>query len=235
MMAVRSGEVLRNLAFYPAFYLGTLFFVLLSFPASLFGRAALLRVAKNWSLYHRNCVTGLLGIRIAVEGDLPNEGAFIVVKHESFFEAIDMPNLLPDPAIFAKAELLRIPGWGWVAATYGLIPVERTEGAKALRQMIAAARERLADGRPLVIFPEGTRVPHGQQPPLRSGFAALYKLLGLPVVPVAIDSGPLYHHGWKRKGTITIRAGAPIPTGLPRAEIEARVHAAINALNMDSK
>ncbi len=83
----------------------------------------------------------------------------------------------------------------------------------------------------LVIFPEGTRVPHGSAPKLQSGFAALYKALGLPVVPVAVDSGPLYHRRWKRPGTITIAAGEPIPPGLPRAEIEARVHEAINVLN----
>jgi 1-acyl-sn-glycerol-3-phosphate acyltransferase len=98
--------------------------------------------------------------------------------------------------------------------------------------MVTAARVRLAEGRPLVIFPEGTRVPHGERPALRSGFAGLYKLLGQPVVPVAIDSGPTYHRRWKRKGTIRIRVGEPIPPGLPREEIEARVHAAINALHM---
>ena len=72
---------------------------------------------------------------------------------------------------------------------------------------------------------------HGTQPPLQSGFAGLYKLLGLPVVPVALDSGPCYHRRWKRRGTITIRVGEPIPAGLPRDEIEARVVAAINVLN----
>jgi len=110
--------------------------------------------------------------------------------------------------------------------------VARDEGARALRQMIASARERLAQGRPLVIFPEGTRVPHGSCPPLQAGFAGLYKLLGLQVVPIAVDSGPVYHRLWKRSGRITYRIGEPIPPGLPREEIEARVHSAINALNV---
>jgi 1-acyl-sn-glycerol-3-phosphate acyltransferase len=74
-------------------------------------------------------------------------------------------------------------------------------------------------------------VPHGTRPPLRAGFAGLYKLLRLPVVPVAVDSGPVYQRLWKPRGTITIRFGEPIPPGLPREELEARVHAAINELN----
>ncbi len=97
--------------------------------------------------------------------------------------------------------------------------------------MVAEARSFAQTGRPLAIFPEGTRVPHGERPPLQAGFAGLYKLLGLPVVPVAVDSGRLYQHLWKRPGTITLQFGEPIAPGLPREEIEARVHAAINALN----
>jgi 1-acyl-sn-glycerol-3-phosphate acyltransferase len=77
-------------------------------------------------------------------------------------------------------------------------------------------------------------VPHGREAPLQSGFAGLYKLLGLPVVPIAVDSGPLYHRRWKRAGTITFRVGETIPPGLPREEIEARVLAAINVLNTEA-
>jgi 1-acyl-sn-glycerol-3-phosphate acyltransferase len=109
--------------------------------------------------------------------------------------------------------------------------VARSEGASALRAMLADARLFAESGRPLVIFPEGTRVPHGTRPKLQSGFAGIYKMLGLPVVPVAVNTGPLYHRRWKQPGTITYRFGEAIPAGLPRAEMEARVHAAINALN----
>jgi len=227
----RPGEVLRSLAFYLAFYGGTIFYVAGALMALLIGPQAFRRVVTSWSRYHRRCVTWLLGIRVVVKGTFPSADVLIAAKHESFFEAIDMPNLVTNPAIFAKAELLRIPGWGQAAAAYGLIPVERSQGASALRLMLAEARGRLTQGRPLVIFPEGTRVPHGEAPALRAGFAGLYKMLGLPVVPVALDSGPLYHHKWKRRGIITISVGETIPAGLPRAEIEARVHAAINGLD----
>jgi 1-acyl-sn-glycerol-3-phosphate acyltransferase len=97
--------------------------------------------------------------------------------------------------------------------------------------MLSEARRLKDTGRPFAIFPEGTRVPHGANPRLRAGFAGLYKLLGLPVVPVAVDSGPLYARLWKPRGTITLRFAEPVPPGLPRAEVEARVHAGINALN----
>jgi 1-acyl-sn-glycerol-3-phosphate acyltransferase len=223
--------VLRNLAFFVAFYVGTALYVLASLAMLPISRRAFVRVVDGWSLFHRGCARLLLGQRVVIEGEIPRGGVLVAMKHESFFEAIDLPNLLTHPAIIAKAELLRIPLWGKAGGAYGLIPVERDQGAKALRTMIAAAKVLTAAGRPLAIFPEGTRVPHGSEPPLQSGFAGLYKLLGLPVVPGAVDSGPLYHRTWKRRGTITYRFGEAIPPGLPREEIEARVHAAMNALN----
>ncbi|MEE4206837.1 MAG: lysophospholipid acyltransferase family protein [Erythrobacter sp.] len=223
--------MLRNLAFYPLFYGGSALLVAASVLVQPFGAAALRRVVGAWSAWHRWCVRRLLGIEVVVEGELPRGEVLIAVKHESFFEAIDMPRLLGFPAVFAKQELFAIPGWGASALAYGLVPVEREAGAKALRAMIALARVRVGERRPLVIFPEGTRVAHGKEAPLQSGFAGIYKLLKLPVVPVAVDSGPLYHRRFKRSGTITYRVGDTIPAGLPREEIEARVHTAINVLN----
>lgn len=224
-------HVIRSLIFYPVFYSISIFHVVGSVLAIPVNTRLLRAVVRGWAQWHRWCVTHILGIDIRMEGDVPDGPALFVGKHESFFEAIDAPALHRDPSVFAKAELFKIPGWGRAAHGYGLIPVARDQGAKTLRHMLSNAREKVADGRPLVIFAEGTRVPHGQCPPLLSGFAAIYKLLGLPVVPVAVDSGPLYHRTWKRRGTITYRFGDVIPPGLPREEVEARVHAAINALN----
>ncbi len=223
--------LLRNLAFYLLFYGGSVALVSASVLAIAVQRRWLRPIVARWAEWHLWCVRHLLGIEVVLDGTIPDHPALFAVKHESFFEAIDTPRLFQDPAVFAKQELFRIPGWGYSALTYGLIPVAREEGARALRGMIALAKERVMEGRPLVIFPEGTRVACGTQPHLQAGFAGLYKLLRLPVVPIAVDSGRLYHRLIKRRGRITYKVGETIPAGLPRAEIEARVHAAINALN----
>ena len=226
------AEVLRSLAFYVLFYGGSVFIVL-ACVVTLFltSRETFRRTVDSWSLYHRWCLRNMLGIEIRVEGEMPPGRVFVAMKHESFFEAIDLPQVLDYPGVFTKAELMGIPGWGLAGDRYGLITVEREQGAKTLRHMMTAAKKISGQGRPLAIFPEGTRVAHGTRPELKSGFAGIYKLLGLPVVPIAINSGPLYHRLWKRAGVITYRIFPPIAPGLPRAEAETLVHAAINKLN----
>jgi 1-acyl-sn-glycerol-3-phosphate acyltransferase len=226
-------DVIRSLVFYVVFYLGSLLYTSGSLVVLPFSPWAFRRVVRGWARWQRWCVTAILGITIREEGDRPTGPAMYAIKHESFFEAIDLPALLENPVVFAKEQLFTIPLWGPSARAYGIVPVARDQGAKALRAMLASAKELTAGGRPLAIFPEGTRVPHGAEPPLQAGFAGLYKLLGLPVIPVAVNSGPLYHRRWKRRGTITYRFGEPIAPGLPRAVAEARVHAAMNALNRD--
>lgn len=224
-------NALRSLAYAIAFYGGSVGFVLAALFALAITPERLPKVVESWSRFHRRCVTGLLGIAIRETGERPAEAVLYAIKHESFFEAIDLPCLLDNPAVFAKQELFSIPGWGKAAAAYGIVPVARKEGARTLRHMVREARRMAGMGRPLAIFPEGTRVPHGQRKALQSGFAALYKVLGMAVVPVAVNSGPLYQGFWKRRGTIELRFGQPIEPGLPRAEVEARVLEAINALN----
>jgi 1-acyl-sn-glycerol-3-phosphate acyltransferase len=225
-------RVLRNLVFYVVFYSASAFFVAAAATAALVAPSRVRIFPDTWSRFHRHCLRVLLGIRVEETGTRRGGPALYAIKHESYFDAIDLPSTLDYPVPFGKEELYRIPGWGRAARAYGSVMVRRGDGARGLRAMLADARPFIGSGRPLAIFPEGTRVPHGERPPLQSGFAGLYKLLGLPVVPVAVDSGPLYHRWWKRPGTITVQFGEPIEPGLPREEIEARVHDAINALNV---
>lgn len=223
--------LLRNAAFYLVFYTGSILITSAALIVRLWSEDGFRRMVRRWSRFHRWCTRRLIGCELRIDGALPAEPALYAVKHESFFEAIDAPALFDLPSVFAKRELFDIPLWGRAALAYGLIPVAREGRAKTLMTMIRSARGMVADGRPLVLLPEGTRVPHGSAPPLQAGFAGLYKALGLPVVPVAVDSGPAYHRWLKRPLPITYRFGEAVPPGLPREEAEARVRAGMNALN----
>ena len=231
--AARPLDVIRSLVFYPVFYVGSIPYVIGAAAMMPVDQRIFVAIVTGWSAWHRFCARWLLGIRVRVEGTIPTGPVIIALRHESFFEAIDLPTLLDDPVIVAKEELMNIPLWGMAAKRWGLITVRRADGAKALRAMVTEAKERTAAGRPLAIFPEGTRTPHGEQIELQSGFAALYKLLGLPVVPVAVNSGPLYHRWFKSPGTVIYRFCEPIPPGLKREEIEARVGEAITGFNRE--
>jgi 1-acyl-sn-glycerol-3-phosphate acyltransferase len=225
--------ILRSLLFMPIFYLGSIPIVVGASFGALLGRSMLLFFVQCWSRYHHFCTRWVLGIRQHIEGDFVIKPALYAIKHESMYETIDMPRMFGLPGVVAKQELFRIPFWGRAAKAFGMISVDRDAGAGALRKMIGWGREMQAQGRPIVIFPEGTRVPHGEMPPLQSGFAGLYKLLGLPVIPIAVNSGVLCPKDSviRHSGVMTYKIGEEIPPGLPREEIEARVHAAINALN----
>lgn len=225
--------LLRSLLFALLFYPGSVPIVVGACLGGLISDRLLHIGVQAWSRYHHFCARWLLGIRTQVDGVLPDRPVLYAIKHESMFETIDMPRLFGKPGVVAKQELFRIPFWGRAATSFGMIAVDRDAGASALRKMIVWGKAMTAANRPIVIFPEGTRVPHGLRPPLQSGFAGLYKLLGLPVVPIAVNSGVLTPKGkpWWKSGVMTYKVGETIPPGLPRDEIEARVHAAINALN----
>lgn len=223
---------MRALIFKAVFYPGSAIFVLLAPLIARVGRAPLTRHVYRWARFHEWCTRVLLGVSWTVEGVLPSEPVLVAMKHEAMYETVQAVLLLDRPAPVLKRELLDIPFWGRACQRYGGIVVDRDAGAKALRALLLEARGLIAEGRPILLFPEGTRVPHGQCPELKSGLAGLYRLLNLPVVPIACDSGRLLpKHGPKRPGVITFKVGETIPPGLARDDLEARVHAAINALN----
>lgn len=224
--------LIRSLLFAAIFYPATLLWVVVGIVASLFGRRPTLAVVLSWVDLGHWLARHVLGMRIRVEGRIPPGPHLIAVKHESMLETIEMVRLSNLPVIVIKRELADLPLFGLMTRRYGVIPVDRSAGAKALRNLVSEGERAIATGRPVIIYPEGTRVHVGEAPDLKSGFAALYRALGLPVVPVAVDSGRLWGRGLVHQaGTVTIRIGATIPPGLKRDEIEARVHAAINALN----
>lgn len=225
------ADRLRSIAFAIFFYGLSVPIVLATPVVALFGTRTLRGYCIGWARLGVWSARHILGIHMRVEGERSAGPALYPAKHQAMFETMALATMLDAPAIVMKRELAQIPLWGWAARRYGVIVVDRAANAKALRQMMREAQAALGEGRSVLIFPEGTRVAPGEAPPVRSGFAGLYRALGLPVVPVALDSGRFWpRRGAKRPGIVTVRFGAPIAPGLGRAEAEARVHAGINAL-----
>jgi 1-acyl-sn-glycerol-3-phosphate acyltransferase len=223
---------LRTFAFRIAFYGGSVFFVLLAPVMALFGERAFRGWVLRWTAYHAWCARVFVGIRTRVEGTPATTPVLYAAKHQSFFETFELVRMLGGPAVVMRQEFARIPLWGWAARRYGVIVIDRSGAASALRQMMREAKAASDVGRAIILFPEGTRTAPGEAPELRSGLAGLYRAIGLPLVPVALDSGRVWpKKGAMHPGTVTFRFGETIPAGLKRDAIETRVHAEINALN----
>jgi 1-acyl-sn-glycerol-3-phosphate acyltransferase len=225
-------ERLRSFLFKAAFYGGSVLIVLLAPVTALFGQRAFRRLVLFWTQYHAWCSRNLAGIRVRVIGAPLATPALYASKHQSFFETFELVRMLDAPAVVMRQEYARIPVWGWAARRYGIIIIDRSGAATALRQMMREAKAAGAAGRSVILFPEGTRSAMGEAPPVQAGLAGLYRAVGLPLVPVALDSARVWpKHGPMRTGVVTFRFGEAIPAGLKREEVESRVFGEINALN----
>lgn len=229
--------LLRTIIFQIAFLGGSLLLVPLALLLGLVGQGQLLFIGpKLWAGWFRLCSRVITGTRIEIRGTIPPGPQLFALKHESALEAILTLWWFERPAVVMKQELRAIPIWGLASARHGSIFVDRSGSAGMLREMMRQAQAAVKSGRPVVIFPEGTRVEVDEAPPLVAGFAGLYKMLKLPVVPVAIDSGSVWPKSFiKYPGTVHLAVGEAIPPGLARADMEARVHAAINRLQDASR
>jgi 1-acyl-sn-glycerol-3-phosphate acyltransferase len=220
---------IRSAVFALAFYGGTVPIALVGAALALISRDATVAVGRVWSRWFLACSEVLLGIRLELRGTAPQTGAIVAFKHSSAYETLAVLALFDRPAVVMKAELLRLPVWGFVARRHGSIGVEREKGGVAMRAMLREARLRAEEGRPIILFPEGTRVPPGSAPPLKAGLSALAGALNLPVVPVAHDAGGLWPRAFvKRPGTVTMAFLPPVSPGLSREALDEQVHAAIN-------
>jgi 1-acyl-sn-glycerol-3-phosphate acyltransferase len=174
----------------------------------------------------------ICGIRLHVTGreHLPQQGAaLIAAKHQSALDTVVWLLLVPRCCYVLKQELLRIPFYGFLVAKAGMIAVDREGGGAAMRQLLKDGRAAAQAGRQLVIFPEGTRVAPGEHSPYQPGIAALASATGLPVIPVATDSGRLWGRRafLKRPGVISISVLPPLPAGLPRPVLMRELEGAI--------
>jgi 1-acyl-sn-glycerol-3-phosphate acyltransferase len=233
----------RSLAFNFAFFAWTVVLGTIGLPFLVAPRRATMHFGRFWSASVLALLRAIVGLDHQIRGldQIPREGCIIAMKHQSAWDTLILPVVLSDPAPVIKRELLLVPIYGWFAARAGSVPIDRKAGAGAVRRMIAAARPIAAARRPIVIFPEGTRVAPGERRPYQPGVAALYQALALPVVPAAVNSG-LY---WgrrsfvKRPGRIVLEFLEPIPPGEPRArlmaELEQRIETATAALLREGK
>ena len=162
-------------------------------------------------------------------GDVPTGGVLVASKHMSMWDTLALYLALDDPGIVIKRELLRIPFYGWYLWKAAAIPIDRGAGAEALRRMTQAAKHVLAEGRPILIFPEGTRKKPGAQPDYKPGVAGLYSLLNVTCVPVALDSGRYWQGFTKHPGIISLEFLPLIPPGLKRRDFMARLEKEIEA------
>ncbi len=229
---------LRSIVFDIVFYSCTAFLLVLCSPLLIGPRSwamAALRAHAHASLW---ALRVIVGCKIEVRGreHLPSGAYLIAAKHQSSWDTFALIPIFRDPALVMKSELGWIPVYGWFALKFGHILVQRGRAALALKALIRDARDRASQGRQILIFPEGTRRMPGAAPDYKPGVVALYEGLGLPCVPLALNSG-LY---WPRRqfrrypGTIIVEILEPLPPGLPRAtfkrELEHRIETASRRL-----
>ncbi|MBX2806359.1 MAG: 1-acyl-sn-glycerol-3-phosphate acyltransferase [Hyphomicrobiales bacterium] len=221
----------RSLLFLAVFYINSALILILGSPL-LFG-------PRSWAMaglkFH--AVTSIwwlrviVGTKLEVRGreNLPEGAALIASKHQSAWDTFGLIPLTRDPAMVMKQELLSIPLYGWFSRKFEMIPIQRELGPAALRRMTQEAASRIAKGRDVVIFPEGTRRAPGAPPAYKSGIALLYDRLGVPCVPVALNSGLFWprHSLTRRPGTIIVEFLPAIPASLPRKEFTARLQDSI--------
>jgi 1-acyl-sn-glycerol-3-phosphate acyltransferase len=228
----------RAAAFNLALYAWTVIVGTCGLPFLLAPRRWAMRFGRFWSqgvLWLLRATTSL-DYRIVGRERLPAGPCIVAMKHQSAWDAITLPVVLDDPAPIVKRELLRLPVYGWYMARAGAIAIDRSAGAAALRTILAATRVAAAEGRPIVIYPQGTRVAPGMSAPYQPGVFALYQALALPVVPAAVNSGLYWRRRsfLKRPGRIVLEFLEPIPPGWPRrrmmAELEHRIETATAAL-----
>lgn len=203
-------SLVANLYFYPALAIG----FVISIPVGLFSQKAM---AVLWDNYLHPVIWGgmlkLCGITVEVRGaEYISEGVIFASKHESAFETYAYTGIIPHSVFVLKKELTYIPLFGWGQALYGMIPVDRGAGAKAMKGMLKAAKDRVAKGRSIIIFPEGTRCKHLQVKGYKSGIMFLAEGLDMPIVPVALNSDLCWSKGafLRHPGKVTFEFMPPM-------------------------
>jgi 1-acyl-sn-glycerol-3-phosphate acyltransferase len=204
---------------------------ILFLPALLMPRGATLFGIRTWARMVRWGLRWIAGIKTELRGmeNIPDGPVIYAPKHQSMYDVITPFLVFDAPALIMKRELLYYPIFGWFALKAEMIPIDRAGTVRTLKRMMAAAGERVEQGRPILIFPEGTRRLPGAPPIYKSGVFGIYRSLDIPIVPVATNSGLCWQRKgiFRRKGTIVFEALPAIETGLDRRVLLARLETSI--------
>lgn len=206
---------IRSLIFNVLFYVLSFLLLTICLPMVMFPRSWQRRVPPVWLWIGDKLEKYVLGLRYEVIGleNLPPAPYIVAMKHQSAWETMKLYALFGNPAIVLKKELMDAPILGNYAHVMDMVPVDRSKGREATMFLIQEAQKILRDKRPLVIFPQGTRVAPLVKKPYKRGIIRIYEDMHIPMVPVALNSGVFWGRNqfWKRPGKITIRIFPPIP------------------------
>jgi len=225
--------VVRSLTFNAAFYINLALHMAVAIPTFVLPQRIMVQISRSWGATSLWLLRVICGIKVEWHGleKIP-KGAFLVAaKHQSAWETFALLPLFPMPTAIVKRELLRIPWFGWHLWKCGMIAVDRSAGRDALAGVIAGTRAALAQGRQVIIFPEGTRRPPGAEPDYKLGIVQVYSAVGAPCLPIALNSGLF----WPRRkfvrypGTVRVEILDPLPANLPKREFFARLRHDIEA------
>jgi 1-acyl-sn-glycerol-3-phosphate acyltransferase len=212
-------QYLQNVLFYIHIATATFCYGFFGLPwVILRGRSGANAVGTNW-LRHLMWATRLhLGLTCEVRGTPPTQDCIIAAKHQCFFDIIAIAHVAPRRGFIMKREVMRVPVMGWYAWKVGCIPIDRSKGRDAMKSISAEIQTRITgDGLgQLIIYPEGTRTKPGERRSYKHGVASIRGATGLPVVPVAVNTGLF----WPRKGW-GIRSGRAVIEFLPVIEPDA--------------
>lgn len=227
----------RSILFTAVFYVCSAIAAIAMIPMLLMPRRRMVAAVRIWAKSVIWALDLFCDVKLEIRGRerVPAGAALLAAKHQCLLDTIVPLALMPDSCVVMKQELISIPFYGWYSLKMGMIVVDREGAAKTMRKLLSDARQRLAEGRQLLIFPEGHRMAPGAAPDYKPGVAALYGL-GVACVPVATNSGVHWPaHGFLRyPGTIVVEFLEPIAPGLRRPAfmkvLEERIETASNAL-----
>ena len=225
--------VIRSVVFNVLFYLNLLMHFIAAIPTLAMPRWGIIAVARFWARTNLWLLRMVCGIRVEFRGveKIPPGPLLVSSKHQSLWETFALLLILPDPAYIMKRELMWIPFFGWYTWKAGMIPVDRSRGSQALAEMNACARREAQRNRQIIIFPEGTRRPPGVEPKYKYGVVHLYAEMGVPCLPIALNSGLFWPRRSIRRypGTIRVEVLDPIPPGLGKDEFFERLQGEVEA------